>query len=85
VAFKRITWLLACVLPTTFAGKMASEYLIDKSEQEKRLSAMKAICNSCHNIDWIYGHFAKLESTLRETNEMTLAATNSFSKLGTLK
>jgi hydroxylamine dehydrogenase len=56
-------------------GELASEYLMDKSEQEKRLGAMKAICNSCHNIDWINGHFAKLESTLRETNGMPLAAT----------
>jgi hypothetical protein len=63
VAFKRITWLLACVLPITFTGKLASEYLMDKSEQGRRPGTMKAICNSCHNTDWIYGHFAKLEST----------------------
>jgi hypothetical protein len=62
-------------LPTTFTGEPASEYLIDKSEQGKRLSSMKGICNSCHNIDWVNGHFAKLESTIKETNEMTLAAT----------
>jgi hydroxylamine dehydrogenase len=62
-------------LPTTFMDEPASEYLINKSEREKRLDAMKVICNSCHNIDWINGHFAKLDSTIRETNEMTLAAT----------
>lgn len=67
-------------LPTTFAGEPASEYLIDKSEQDKRLNAMKGICNSCHSSDWINGHFAKLENTIKETNEMTLSATKLVSE-----
>ena len=62
-------------LPTTFTGEPASEYLIDKGEQEKRLGAMKNICNSCHSISWVNGHFEKLENTIKETNEMTLSAT----------
>ncbi len=62
-------------LPTTFTGEPASEYLIDKKEQEKRLSGMKNICNNCHSSNWISGHFEKLENTLKEANEMTLAAT----------
>jgi hypothetical protein len=63
-------------LPTTFAGLPASEFLIDKTEQEKRLRSMKSVCNGCHNRDWINGHFAKLASTMRETDAMTQAATN---------
>lgn len=62
-------------LPTTFLGEPASEYLIDKDEQERRLTRMKAICNNCHSTDWINGHFEKLNSTIIETNAMTLAAT----------
>ncbi len=62
-------------LPVTFSGELASEYLIDKKEQDKRVSSMKAICNSCHSTDWIDGHFAKLDSTIKETDEMTLTAT----------
>ena len=62
-------------LPTTFTGEYASEYLIDEAEQEERLKSMKAICNACHSSDWTNGHFGKLENTIRETNEMTLAAT----------
>jgi hypothetical protein len=62
-------------LPTSFTGEFASEYLIDKAEQKKRLDSMKTLCNSCHSTDWIDGHFAKLDSTIKETNEMTLAAT----------
>jgi hydroxylamine dehydrogenase len=62
-------------LPTTFLGEPASEYLIDKAEQEKRLATMKNLCNSCHSTDWVNGHFSKLESTIRETDEMILAAT----------
>lgn len=62
-------------LPVTFLGEYAGEYLISKEEQDRRLSRMKAICNNCHNIDWIDGHFRKLEITLKETDEMTSAAT----------
>lgn len=62
-------------LPVTFLGEYASEYLINKEEQDRRLSSMKAICNKCHNIDWIDGHFRKLEITLKETDEMTSAST----------
>ena len=36
---------------------------------------MKKLCNSCHSTDWINSHFTKLDSTIKETNEMTLAAT----------
>jgi hypothetical protein len=62
-------------LPTTFTGEPASDYLIDEEERNRRLGMMKSICNSCHNIDWVNGHFEKLESTIKETNKMTLSAT----------
>jgi hydroxylamine dehydrogenase len=63
-------------LPVTFAGDPASEYLIDKSEQERRLTAMSSICKNCHGSNWTSGHFAKLDSTIKETNAMTATATN---------
>lgn len=63
-------------LPVTFTGEAATEYLIDKSEQEKRFTTVKNICNSCHGTDWINNHFTKLEHTIKETDKMTLAATN---------
>lgn len=63
-------------LPTTFRGELALEYLIDKQEQERRLNIMKGICNGCHSTNWVNGHFEKLENTVKETNAMTLAATN---------
>ncbi|MBN2655043.1 MAG: cytochrome c3 family protein [Nitrospirae bacterium] len=63
-------------MPTTFTGELASEFLIDKNEQDRRKEKMVAVCNSCHNISWINGHFAKMDNTLKETNEMTAAATN---------
>jgi len=62
-------------LPTTFEGGIASEYLINSVEQEKRLKMMKSICNGCHSTDWYSGHFAKLENTIKETDKMTSAAT----------
>jgi hypothetical protein len=67
-------------LPTTFSGVPASEFLIDKAEQEKRLHGMKVICNGCHSMDWINGHFAKLASTVKETDAMTAAATQLVSE-----
>lgn len=62
-------------LPTTFGGEPASNYLIDKAEQEKRLNGMKGVCNACHGTSWVEGHFAKLENTIRETDAMVRAAT----------
>lgn len=62
-------------LPTTFAGEPASEYLIEKEEQNKRLVIMKGVCNTCHSSDWVNGYFTKLESTIKETDAMILAAT----------
>jgi hypothetical protein len=62
-------------LPVTFTGENASAYLIDESEQGKRLNMMSSVCNGCHSAQWTAGHFAKLATTIKETNEMTLTAT----------
>ncbi len=62
-------------LPTTFTGQLASEFLIDKTEMDKRKSVMTGVCVSCHSTSWTNLHFDKMNSTLSETDEMTLAAT----------
>jgi len=62
-------------LPTSFSGEPASEYLIDAKEQAVRADKMKNVCKSCHGTDWVERHFAKLDNTITETNEMTLTAT----------
>jgi hypothetical protein len=62
-------------LPTTFTGIPATPHLIDPAEQGRRQTAMKAVCNSCHGIDWVNSHFSKLDKTLEETDAMTLTAT----------
>lgn len=67
-------------LPLTFTGQAASEYLIDSAEQQKRLSAMSGVCNNCHGTDWIEGHFEKLATTTKETDQMVLAATELVTK-----
>ena len=36
---------------------------------------MKGVCRSCHNRDWVEGHFDKLEHTIQETDRMTRSAT----------
>lgn len=66
-------------LPTTFTGEIATGYLIDSNEQEKRFTIVKNICNGCHSTDWIDSHFRKLEETIKETDKMTLAATKLMS------
>ncbi len=62
-------------LPTTFTGEPALEYLISEAEQSKRKANFKNICTSCHSTQWADNHFAKLDSTIKETDSMTLAAT----------
>ncbi len=67
-------------LPVTFKGEPASEYLIDKGEQEKRFETMKGICRGCHSTQWTLDHFAKMNNTINETDAMTLSATKLMSE-----
>lgn len=62
-------------LPTTFAGGIASAYLIDSSEQSRRLESMETVCLSCHSTPWTKGHFAHLDTVTHETDLMTESAT----------
>lgn len=62
-------------LPTKLTGEPATRYLISAKEQEKRRKTMQKICLSCHSYEWVDRHFARLENTIKTTNEMTLTAT----------
>jgi len=62
-------------LPTELTGEPASEYLINRDEQERRKKAMQQVCLACHSNGWVLGHFDRLENTLQTTNAMTLTAT----------
>lgn len=62
-------------LPTALTGEAAREGLIDEKEQKRRRSVMSTICIQCHSTSWTSNHFAKLDHTLREVDEMTLAST----------
>jgi len=62
-------------LPTELAGGEAENFLIDGSEKDKRLSEMKKVCLSCHSQGWTDGHFDRLDTTVRNSNDMTLADT----------
>jgi hypothetical protein len=66
-------------LPNTFLNEPATDYLIDKNEQSKRLALMSAICTSCHGSQWAKSHFDKLNNTLKETDELIYAATELIS------
>jgi hypothetical protein len=62
-------------LPTELTGEPAADFLIDAAEQAKRRQAMERVCRACHSKEWVDGQFARLENTIKTTNEMTLAAT----------
>lgn len=67
-------------LPTAFSGEPATDFLIDKTEQDRRRATMTGICTGCHGTDWTTAHFAKMDATLGETDRMTAAATNLLAK-----
>ncbi len=62
-------------LPTAFDGTVASEHLIDRTEQENRRTAMQGVCGNCHGTGWIAGHWRRFESTIQQTNAATRTAT----------
>jgi hydroxylamine dehydrogenase len=63
-------------LPTTLGNETASEYLIGKDEMEKRKETLQKVCLACHSRQWVDGHWARFENTIKTSNEMTRAATN---------
>ncbi|WP_167590548.1 multiheme c-type cytochrome [Oceanidesulfovibrio indonesiensis] len=67
-------------LPTTLDGDFAMEYLIDEKEQAARTETMQSVCRSCHGDNWVDGHWARFENTIRQTNAQTLAATRLISE-----
>ena len=67
-------------LPTAFTGEPAAEFLVDAKEQALRQGVMKGVCRSCHNQDWVAGHFDKLSNTILETDQMTRSATELMQK-----
>lgn len=62
-------------LPTTFTGELASEFLLEKEEQEELRTRMKRICRSCHSSSWADSYFQKFHTTIEEADKMVLAAT----------
>ncbi len=62
-------------LPTELTGEPASDWLIDREEQEQNRTRMKSTCLACHSRGWVEGHFHRFEETIKTTNETTLAAT----------
>ena len=62
-------------MPTDFTGNVAADYLIDAQEQESRQDQMMGMCITCHGTNWVQMHFAKLDATIKETDQMVLNAT----------
>jgi hypothetical protein len=62
-------------LPTELTGEPVTGFLIDAKEQETRRKNMRGVCLACHSRGWVDGQFARMENTVKTTNEMTLAAT----------
>lgn len=62
-------------LPTELNGDPASEYLIDNQEQQNRRKVLQQVCLACHSQQWVDGHWARFENTIKTSNEMILTAT----------
>jgi hydroxylamine dehydrogenase len=62
-------------LPTGLTGEPAPDFVIDAKEQDRRRERMKSVCAPCHSRGWVDEHYARLENTIRTTNDQTLAAT----------
>ncbi|MGD8372291.1 MAG: multiheme c-type cytochrome [Syntrophobacterales bacterium] len=67
-------------LPTDLSGEPASEYLIDNAEQQKRRKTLQQVCRACHTPQWVDGHWARFENTIKVSNEMTETATKLIQK-----
>ncbi len=65
-------------LPTELTGEPVALVLIDAAEQATRRNAMQKICRACHSTSWVTGQFARFEETVKGTNAMTLAATQTL-------
>jgi hypothetical protein len=62
-------------LPATYAGKLASKYLIGNGEQKNRRKRMTKICGACHSATWVQGHLVRLDSVCDESNRMVYTTT----------
>ena len=62
-------------LPTTFVAEQAESFLIDQKEQNKRIANLSALCISCHSTSWTNNHFAKMNSTIAEADQMVKSST----------
>ena len=63
-------------LPTTFSNERAESFLIDQKEMVVRKERLQKVCLACHSLDWVNGHWARFENTIKATDEMTLSATH---------
>jgi hydroxylamine dehydrogenase len=67
-------------IPVELNSEPVSEFLISPEEQESRTARMKKVCTACHSTSWSDGHFARLDNTIKNTNALTLTATNILSE-----
>jgi len=62
-------------MPTNWDGAVATSFLINAGEQDKRRVEMQKNCHLCHDSSWIKGHWDRFENTISSANAMTLAST----------
>jgi hydroxylamine dehydrogenase len=62
-------------MPTTFAGKPASEFLIGPDEAARRREGMKTLCGACHSSDWAARHLDRLDGAIAGADSMILTST----------
>ena len=62
-------------LAASLDGKPAARGLISRAEQAKRRQNMQAVCLGCHATAVVEGQFARLDHTVRTTNQVVALAT----------
>ncbi len=72
-------------LATEMNGEPVKSFLISEEEQQTRENRMKAICLSCHGSNWVDNHFARLQNTIKETNETVREATGIMQRIWNAK
>ena len=67
-------------MPTAFTGEFATSGLLSTDEMSARRTTMERVCRSCHGTTWATGFLDQLDTTVAETNAMTLEATKLLDK-----
>lgn len=68
-------------LAVELTGEPVAEFVLSKEQQQENSERMQAVCSACHSGQWIDGHFARLDNTIKTTNKRTRQATEILAEI----